>query len=89
VIVIGGPFCPLCRRLEEHTLKDTRVVARLAAFEVLHIDIEADSAAAADLDVHAVPDIWALNGAGRVLARHNGFLDAEAFLAFLDRIRKR
>jgi len=89
VVAFGGPFCSLCKKFEEHTLRDARVLLRLERLESLQIDVEADPDAARDLDVHGVPDLWVLDGTGSVLARHNGFLDTDAFLALLDRVAKR
>ena len=84
VVELGGPFCRLCRLFEETTLADEGVGAALSAFEFLQVDVEQDPAAVKDLDVHGVPDFWVLDGVGRVLARHNGYLDPKAFLAFLE-----
>ncbi len=83
VIDFGGPFCHLCRKFEETALKDEQVRQALGSFEFLQVDIESDSDAAKDLDVHAVPDIWVFGGAGTMLARHNGYLSPTEFLAFL------
>lgn len=88
VIDFGGSFCHLCRRFEQTALKDERVVNRLADFEFLKIDVEADPDAVKDLDVHGVPDIWALDGDGKVLARNNGYMTPEAFIDFLRNIQE-
>lgn len=88
VLDFGGPFCKLCRAFEETTLVDARVRELLASFEFLKVDVEQDEAAARDLDVHGVPDIWVLGADGTVLARHNGYLKPEAFAALLDGIAK-
>lgn len=87
IVCFGGPFCPLCRRFEETTLGDPRVEEALAGFEFLKIDTDVDPAAATDLDVHGVPDTWALGAGGRVRGRQSGSLTPEAFLAFLERAR--
>ncbi len=88
VIDFGGPFCHLCRNFEETALKDPRVVKKLTDFEFVKIDTEADPNAAKDLDVHGVPDIWALDGDGIVRARNNGYLNTADFLAFLEGLAK-
>ena len=83
VVALGGPFCRLCRRFEETTLADERVLEALEAVELLQVDVALDPAAARDFDVHAVPDFWLLDGEGRVLGRTNAALDVDGFLAFL------
>ncbi len=88
VIDFGGPFCHLCRKFEQTALKDERVVKMLPDFEFLKIDVEADPDAVKDLDVHGVPDIWALDGGGKVLARNNGYMTPDAFIEFLAVLRK-
>ncbi len=88
IIDFGGPFCHLCRKFEETALKDERVVEMLADFEFVKIDTEADAEAVKDLDVHGVPDIWALDGHGEVLARNNGYLTPEAFAGFMKGLGK-
>ena len=88
VVDFGGPFCRLCRVFEETTLVDARVRELLADFEFLKVDVEQDEAAARDLDVHGVPDIWVLGADGAVLARHNGFLDPEQFAKFIEGVSR-
>lgn len=83
VIDFGGPFCHLCRKFEETALKDERVIKMLAGVEFLKIDTEADPDAAKDLDVHGVPDIWALDGYGKILARRNGYMTPTELIEFL------
>ncbi len=84
VLDFGGPFCRLSKRFEATTLADDRVIARLSSYELLQVDVEEDPDATKDLDVHGVPDLWVLDGTGKVLARHNGYLAPDAFLAFLE-----
>ena len=86
IIDFGGPFCHLCRKFEETALKDQRVIKMLAGVEFLRIDTEADPDAAKDLSVHGVPDIWALDGDGTVLARHNGYMTPTEFVEFLSEV---
>lgn len=88
IIDFGGPFCHLCKKFEETALRDERVVNMLTDFEFLKIDTEADPDAAKDLDVHGVPDIWALDGDGKVVARNNGYMTPEAFIDFMEGLRR-
>lgn len=83
VIDFGGPFCHLCRKFEQTALKDKQVVRALAGFELLRVDVEGDPDAVRDLDIHGVPDIWMIDGEGKILARHNGYMTSTEFLAFL------
>ena len=83
VVEVGGPFCALCARFEEVTLADAAVREALAALEYLSLDAERDATAVEDLGTRSVPDIIVFDGEGRVLARHGGYLDPEAFLVFL------
>lgn len=88
LIDFGGSFCHLCRKFEATALKDARVISMLADFEFVKIDTEVDPDAAKDLDVHGVPDIWALDGEGKVLARKNGYMTPEAFIEFMKGLRE-
>ena len=89
VLCFGANWCSLCRKFEITALKDERVRAELSTHSVfLHLDVDADPEAALDLGVAGIPDLWVLAPDGRVLARENRYLDAEAFLALLRPFRR-
>lgn len=79
----GATWCGPCKQFATTTLTDPRVIKALADFEFLAIDIDDDPAAARDLGVAGVPDIWFVAPNGTVLGRENRFLDADAFLTAL------
>ena len=86
LLVVGsGSFCMLSSRLEQTTLADARIRRSLAELDVLRLDLGADPDAARDLQVHAVPAVWLLDGDGRVLVRHEGFVDVDELEALLAR----
>lgn len=89
VLCFGAGWCSLCKKFAVTTLKDERVRAELNTHSVfLHLDVDADPEAAIDLGVAGIPDLWVLAPDGRVLARENRYLDAEAFLALLRPFRR-
>ena len=88
VVDCGGGFCPACLAFKRDVLSDSGVRKALAAFEFLEVDVEDDEAAASDLGVTAVPDIWIFSCEGVVLGRENRTMNAREFLEVLERHAK-
>lgn len=85
VVDFGGAFCSACKAFKRDVLGDAGVQQALRAFEFLEIDVEQDTAAASELGVTAVPDIWILSPSGVALARENRTMNTEEFLLVLDK----
>jgi len=86
VIDFGATWCSLCKKFAATTLTDERVEKALDAFEFLPIDVDEHPAAAKDLGVAGIPDVWFLAGDGRVLGRENRYMPPDVFLAVLERM---
>ena len=89
VLYFGGAFCPACEAFRRDVLEDERVRAALDAFEFVAVDITEDEAAAADLGVKAVPDVWILSADRNVLARENRTMTLGEFRALLEKLSTR
>ncbi len=85
LIQFTGPWCHNCLRLERETLVDPKVVglARDRFIPVrLRSDVHEELAVAANLT--GIPATLIVRPSGEVLARHEGFVDAATFSAFLE-----
>ena len=70
------------------THPDPAVRATLAPWIVRRIDVSASAETARTFRVPAVPTALALDGEGRVLARLQGFVETDAFVAWLKDARR-
>ena len=88
VIVVTSESCGWCRRLEQTTLRDGRVIRALNESTVpLKIDVDdpAYAALVEALRVEGLPTIAALGSDGRALSNHAGYLDAAQFVRLVRR----
>jgi len=86
VLVVESSSCGWCRKLEQTTLRDGRVVRALNA-SAIPLRLSADDPAHAELldalRVEGLPTIAGVAPDGRVVANQAGFLDAKEFLGVL------
>jgi thioredoxin-related protein len=90
VIVVTSEGCVWCRRLEQTTLRDDRVIRALNESTIplrLDADDPAQAALVKAMRVEGVPTIAAVTPRGRVVANRSGYLDAAQFLRLLKEIR--
>jgi thioredoxin-related protein len=89
VFVVTSKGCGWCRKLEQTTLRDGRVIRALNE-SMVPLKIDVDDPAYAPLvealRVEGLPTIAALGSDGRVLASHAGYLDDVQFLRLLRRV---
>jgi thioredoxin-related protein len=80
LIDFGTANCHWCRQLDATTLRDP-TVAKLVAdkFVAVKIDAGKDPAFAQSMGVHAFPTLIFLAPDGKILGRHEGYVDAARF----------
>lgn len=88
IIVVTSESCGWCRRLEQTTLRDGRVI-RLLNGSTIPLKIDADdpmhAALIEALRVEGLPTIATLVSDGRALSNHAGYLDAAQFVRLVRR----
>ena len=90
-------WCGPCKMMEKETFRDTRVMSRLRDVVPVRVDAEEEVARGGvkgvDLAnryaVEVYPTIVVLDGEGREIARNNGALRADDFLAWIDAVIER
>jgi thiol-disulfide isomerase/thioredoxin len=83
VILFGASWCTWCRKMETDTLTDPKVTKTADRFLWVKIDVDQDQELAVRYGVEGVPVAVVIDGKGRVLGTHSGFLSPDKFLAFL------
>jgi YHS domain-containing protein/thioredoxin-related protein len=79
-----GPWCPFCERMERESFVHPRVV-RLARESFIAVKLRSDlhESLSLQLGLSALPATIILKPSGEEIARHEGYLNAESFHAFL------
>jgi thioredoxin-related protein len=86
VVVLGTDNCVWCRKLESTTLRDPAIVQALSdRFVVVHIEADRDPTISNALGVTGYPTIVFANPEGKILGKHDGYVDAARFRQQLDR----
>ena len=89
VVVLGTENCVWCRKLESTTLRDPGIVQTLTErFVVVHIEADRDPTIANALGISGYPAIVFANPEGKILGKHEGYVDASRFRQQLDRAIK-
>ncbi len=86
VIVVGSKGCGWCRKLEQTTLRDRRVLRALNETVIpfkLSVDDPANTALIEALGVEGLPAIYVVSPQGRLVANQTGYLDSPQFLRML------
>jgi thiol:disulfide interchange protein len=85
VLYFGADWCGACQIMQRTTFLDSNVLAKLADYQLMKVDVETESAIAAALSVSAVPTVILLDSAGIELYRRVGLLSpAEMVLVLSD-----
>lgn len=82
LVRVGGESCPWCKALEAEIAKP-EVQQSLAAWSLVAIDADKSPGDALRLNVNGIPALRALTPRGRLVASQDGFLEAEALLAWM------
>jgi thioredoxin-related protein len=81
-----GSWCPNCVRLERESFADPQVVSRARSF---FVPVKLQSDQHEDLverfGLSGIPATVLINPSGEVIARHEGYVNAATFHAFLDK----
>ena len=89
VLLFSGDFCPACTVLERRTLADPKVQEALARVIFHKIMVEADPVAAAQFDIHAIPQLRFISTEGVVVAQEAGVISVETMLARLEQVESK
>ena len=86
VVVLGTENCVWCRKLESTTLRDPEIVRTLRdRFVVVQIEADRDPTIPNALGVSGYPTIVFANPEGKILGKHEGYVEASRFRQQLDR----
>lgn len=83
LVRFGGSFCPWCKRMDQ-IVATKEVQEKLELWTRVSIDVEKSPTEASRLGVMAIPALRVLSPTGKVTASHDGFLDAEHLIDWLD-----
>lgn len=74
-------WCPYCKQLDETTLSDPRVKAKLAKdYVVAKINADQYPDAASNYKIYGYPTLLFLNPNGQEIKRFEGYIDADTLL---------
>lgn len=76
-------WCPPCVRLKKETLQDPKVSRLLNGVELIFVDLDKHPDLGKAFGVHAVPDVFLIDGQGVVVDRLRNFEPPNLFLARL------
>ncbi len=82
LVRFGAVWCVWCRRLDEQIAMPA-VQIELKRWTCVEIDVDKSPDAAQQLGVGPIPALRVLSPTGRVIAGHEGYLDADALIAWL------
>lgn len=84
LVVVGGPNCGYCRKLEKETLADTTISESIRKkFVAVHLDFERDRELCDSLEIDALPTVLVLSHEADVLGEHVGFCKKDKFSKLL------
>jgi len=93
LMAFTAEWCPWCKRMEDSTYSDKRVVEKMSAFVPLKIDVDMQKAVADRYGCNAqknggvgIPNVLFLSSDGKKLKHVIGYRGALAFAATLDSV---
>jgi len=96
LLIFDATWCPYCKKFNEETLRDEKVVETLSNFEKLNIDVDQNAADAgffdgkpASLGGSGIPAIIIFTPEGKELARTKGAVEPKYFISFLEKQLKK
>jgi HEAT repeat protein len=88
LVDVGAEWCGWCKKLDEE-IKKPAVQTKLKDWTLVRLDADKDTAAVRKLAVGPIPALRILSASGRTVASHDGFLDGDALIKWLDESYKR
>jgi thiol:disulfide interchange protein len=84
LVDFSASWCPPCLAMKHDVWPDPKVVASVkAGFIPVTIDVDKDDSLSDRYDVPAIPAVLVLDGNGKIVRRHDGFLPLGGMLQFL------
>jgi len=84
LVDVSADWCPPCVAMKHDVWPDPQVARAVdAEFVPLLVDADRDTVLAARYEVSSIPTVLLLDGDGRVVKRHDGFLPRSGMLRFL------
>jgi HEAT repeat protein len=83
LVRVSAEWCGWCRKFDEEIVKE-EVQQALARWALVELDADKATADVRKLGVGPIPALRVLNSTGQTLASHDGYLQAEPLLAWLD-----
>jgi len=91
--VFTAAWCPWCKRMQDSTFIDPRVVEKTAAFVTVKIDVDSQKTVADRFNANArkhggmgIPNTLFLSPNGVILKHAVGYYDAKTFLVLMDSV---
>ena len=82
LVRVGAEWCGWCRRLDKEIVRPD-VQKELAGWTLVLLDADDDEAEVRRLSVGPIPALRVLNGSGRTVRSHDGYLAVEALIRWL------
>jgi len=79
------PGCPACVTMKRTVLNKSQVIDALREFVPVHIDASKESELATRFGVYVTPSYAVVDPDGRLLAKAEGYVPVDEFVAFLNR----
>lgn len=85
IVKASASWCPPCQKMNRETFVDANVVKWINDHgQMIELDVDENQTVATELNVESIPTLM-IYKSGKQIARHEGFLGADAFIAFADR----
>jgi len=88
VAVFGAEWCPWCKKLDNVTLTDQRVVARLRSYGKVHVDTDKNGKLSEQYGIQGIPAVVFFDRQCREYGRFAGYVDPDEFIQALDIVEK-
>lgn len=89
LMVFHANWCGPCRQMKATTYKDPTVIAKIASFVPVYVDVDEQGDIAQQFEVGPIPHYVILSSAGKEVERFVGFRPSADFIAALDEALKK